>query len=84
MYRVCALGLLTAAMFLGGGCTSYYRVTDPSTGNEYYTTNVKKRSGGAVTVKDAATGDEVTLQNSQVTKVSKEEYETNRAGKKTM
>jgi hypothetical protein len=83
MHRLCALALLTAAVFVGG-CTSYYRVTDPSTGNEYYTTNVKNRSGGAVTVKDAATGDEVTLQNSHVSKVTKEEYETNRAGKKPM
>jgi hypothetical protein len=79
--RVLVLGL---AALSASGCTSYYRVSDPSTGNEYYTTEVKKRGSGAVTVKDAATGDEVTLQNSHVTKVSKEEYETNRAGKKSM
>jgi hypothetical protein len=48
----------------------------------YYTTEVKNKGGGSVQLKDAATGDKVTLQNSQVTTVKKEEYETNRAGKK--
>jgi hypothetical protein len=71
-----------AAIGIAAGCTSYYKVTDPSTGNVYYTTEVQNKGGGSVQLKDAATGDKVTLQNSQVTKVNKEEYETNRAGKK--
>jgi hypothetical protein len=80
--RRSALGVVIAASLLVGGCgSSYYRVTDPSTGKEYYTTKVNQRSGGAVTLRDAATGDDVTLQNSNVTKVSKEVYETNRMGK---
>ena len=73
--------LVLAALFLAGCGGSYYKVTDPSTGNEYYTQKVDKRGSGAVTIVDAATGDEVTLQNSQVSEVSKEEFETNRAGK---
>jgi hypothetical protein len=72
--------VLAAALFTGGCGGNYYRVTDPSTGNVYYTQDVKNKSGGAVIIKDAATGDMVTLQNSHVTKVSKETYETNRAG----
>ena len=71
-----------AAIGVAAGCTSYYKVTDPSTGNVYYTTDVQNKGGGSVRIKDAATGDQVTLQNSQVTKVNKEEYETNRAGKR--
>jgi hypothetical protein len=70
-----------AAALIVGGCTSYYRVTDPASGNIYYTKDIDNQKGGAVTLKDAATGDKVTLQNSQISKVSKEEYETNRAGK---
>jgi hypothetical protein len=76
--RCCALVL---AVMFAAGCASYYKVTDPSTGKEYYTQEVKKRGSGAVTIKDAATGDEVTIQNSHVSKVTKEEYETNRSGK---
>jgi hypothetical protein len=69
-----------AAAVLVGGCSSYYRVADPASGKIYYTKSVKKEKGGAVMLKDAATGDKVTLQNSQISKVSKEEFETNRAG----
>ena len=83
--RAWNVGLVIVAAVLVGGCgSSHYRVTDPSTGSVYYTTEVKKRSNGAVQIKDASSGDTVTLQNSQVSKVSKEEYETNLAGKKAM
>ena len=81
MKRVLQIVLL-AAIGTAAGCTSYYKVPDPSTGKVYYTTEVKDKGGGSVRLKDAATGDEITLQNSQVTKVKKEEYETNRAGTK--
>ena len=74
------LGVLLLPLVLSAGCSSYYRVTDPASGNTYYTKDVNKKGGGAVTLKDAATGDKVTLQNSQISKVSKEEYETNRRG----
>jgi hypothetical protein len=77
--RSCALVL---AMMFAAGCTSYYKVSDPTTGKDYYTTEVKKRGSGAVTIKDAATGDDVTIQNSHVSKVTKEEYETNRGSGK--
>ena len=73
--------VLAALLTAGCGGGNYYRVSDPSTGNEYYTQQVKKHGSGAVTIKDAATGDQITLQNSHVSKVTKEQYETNRAGK---
>ena len=56
-------------------------VTDPSTGKVYYTQDVNNRGNGALSFKDAGTGDQVTLQNSQVAKVSKDEFDSNRAGK---
>ena len=59
------------------GCTSYYRVTDPTTEKVYYTSELKQESG-ATTIKDGRTGDMVTLQNVQVRKISKEDYDVGR------
>ena len=57
------------------GCT-YYRVVDPASGKEYFTTKVKQAGkSGAVTIKDAKTGAKVTLQSTEVHKISKKEYE---------
>jgi hypothetical protein len=59
------------------GCTSYYRVTDPASGKNYYTTEVKETGrSGAVKVKDAKTGSMVTLQSSEVKEISEEEYKS--------
>jgi hypothetical protein len=71
--------LLVAGIVLGFavGCTSYYRVTDPSTGKVYYTTELKQDSG-ATTLKDGRTGDMVTVQNVEMRKISKEEYDVGR------
>ena len=46
------------------GCAPYYRVTDPSTENTYYTRNIKKVGSGAIKLEDARSGKTVTLQNS--------------------
>lgn len=69
--------MLLAALVLAGGCTTYYKVTDPTTGKVYYTEKLDQKGSGAVVLKDAATGGEVSLQNSEVTKVNKETYEAN-------
>ena len=74
---------LTAALMLGGlamlvaGCSSdhYYRVTSPTSGNEYYTTKIEDAGkGGAVKIKDEKTGSMVTLQSSDVKEISENEY----------
>ena len=71
---------LTAALMLGGltmlvaGCSSdhYYRVTHPTSGNEYYTTKVEDTGkGGAVKIKDEKTGSMVTLQSLTLRKFQK-------------
>ncbi len=56
------------------GCASYYKVRDPQTGNVYYTEDVDQLRGGAVKLKDARTGSEVTIQNSEVKEISSKEY----------
>jgi hypothetical protein len=74
-----AILVLLASLGLSG-CASYYKVTDPSTNKVYYTTDLKRNDGGSTTLKDERTGDMVTVQNSDVQKVNKEEFE---AGKNT-
>jgi hypothetical protein len=75
MRKIVKAGVLALGLALLAGCTNYYKVTDPSTGKVYYSTEVKQRDSGATTLKDARTGDEVTVQNSEVQKIKKEAFE---------
>ncbi len=70
-----AVFIVVLGSLLLGGCTSYYKVTDPATGNVYYTTKLTKNFSGAAHLTDARTGEKVTLQNSEVTKINKEQFE---------
>ena len=83
MRRLAIAGLLAPALAALSGCTSYYRVTDPSTNRVYYTSDLQRGYDGSVGFRDARTGNEVTIQNSEVAKVTKEEYETSRLGGET-
>ncbi|BCA53060.1 hypothetical protein W02_02000 [Nitrospira sp. KM1] len=71
---------LMIALVLGGmtmsaaGCTTYYRVTDPTSGKAYYTTKVDESKGGAVKIKDDKSGSTVTLNSSEVKEISEDEY----------
>ncbi len=56
------------------GCSPYYRITDPSTDNVYYTRDVKNLGGGAVKLEDERSGKTVTLQTSEVEKIKVEAY----------
>ena len=60
------------------GCTTYYRVANPTTGKVYYTTDLDHEGSGVVQFIDAKTGEQVTLPSSEVREVTKEEYETGR------
>ncbi len=62
------------SLFLLAGCGGYWQVVDPASKTTYYTKEVKKTPGGAVQFTDAKTGKEVTLQNSEVLEVSKDEF----------
>ena len=73
---VCVVGAALAI----GGC-SHYKVTDPGSGKSYYTEYVCRHMGGGVSLTDARTGDKVTLQNSEVKEITKEEYMSNRIAK---
>jgi hypothetical protein len=70
---------LLACLMAVGGCASYYQVKDPGTGRTYYAKDIKQRTSGAVMLKDGKSGEEITVQNSEVRKVDKEYYEKNLA-----
>ena len=71
--------ILMAILLVFGltACGSYYRVKDPSTQKSYYTNEIDSEKGGAVKFKDANSGSVVTLQNSEVTEIPKEEFKKN-------
>jgi hypothetical protein len=73
--RIRFAAIVLAAMPLGlGACAgTFYVVKDAESGREYYTTRLK-HSGDAITFKDAKTRSTVTLQNSEVTEISKDQY----------
>lgn len=69
-------GLLVCGLVvIVGGCSHYYRVTDPGSGKMYYTKNIHEDRGGAVKIKDDKTRSTVTLQSSEVREISADEYE---------
>jgi uncharacterized protein YceK len=71
--RSVVVSLVVLSLVLGG-CGSYYIVKDPSSGRAYYATEVDKSKSGTVSFKDEKTGSSVTLQNSEVREVGKDEY----------
>lgn len=82
MQKCLVLSLVLCVVCLGG-CTTHYRVTDPTSGKEYYTTDwmaARYRMNGAVAFFDRRTQSEVTLQSSEVKTISKEEYDAAVAG----
>ena len=66
----------TAGTLLLAGCSggSYYMVRQPGAATPYYTTGIERAGNYAVQFKDGRTGSDVVLQNSEVTKISQEDY----------
>ena len=71
---ILAFFILFGVFACGGG---YYKVVDPATDKTYYTKKINTEKGGAIKIKDANTGSTVTLQNSEVTQVKKDEFKAN-------
>jgi len=72
------LAILLAMFFLVGiaGCGGYYMIKDPTTGNVYYTTDIKEKKGGALKFTDEKTKTDVTLQNSEIKEIPKKEFKS--------
>lgn len=75
--RILAVAAALTVLIGISACGEYYKVKDPATDKIYYTNELEKQKGGAVTLKDASTGSTVTLQNSEVTEINKEEFKAN-------
>ena len=71
-----AVFFFVAILGCGGYYGGHYMVKDPSTGNIYYTDSIDKIKGGALKFKDAKTKTVVTVQSSEVKKISKRDYES--------
>jgi len=66
----------TACTLLLAGCSggSYYMVRQPGAATPYYTTGIERAGNYAVQFKDGRSGSEVALQNSEISKISQEDY----------
>ncbi len=71
---VIMIACVLALSIAGCGSIYHYKITDPSTGNTYYSQKIEKK-GSAIEFTDAKSGSMVTLQNSEVLEISKEEYQ---------
>ncbi len=70
MFNRCILIVLACLMT---GC--YYRITNPESGREYYSTDYKDyKESGSIRFRDKRTGKLVTLNSWEVEKLPKEEY----------
>ena len=70
--------IIMVCLFVLGmvSCANYYQIKDPNSGTIYYADDIEKAGeGGAIQFKDAITGYEVTLQNSEVKEITEEEFE---------
>jgi hypothetical protein len=66
--------LVSLLLLIVAGCTSYYKVTDPSTSKVYYTNKVKYKGSGAVELEDAKSGAKVVLPASEVQQIKKDKF----------
>ena len=76
MKKTIRLLAIVLVAFVLTGCT-YYRITDPISGNVYYTNDwIAGQSSftGSLSFHDELSGKSVTLQNSEIEVISQEEY----------
>ena len=72
-FRCTAMVLVVTALGVVACSSTYYLVKDVDSGHEYYTTKVD-RSRPGVTFKDGKGHSLVTLQNSEVIEITKDQY----------
>ncbi len=75
--RFAVVAVVLCALLLIGCGGSYYKVRDTASGKVYYTTQIDRSSSGSVRFMDEAGGGKVTLQNSEITEINKEEFRSN-------
>ncbi|MGA2605558.1 MAG: hypothetical protein ABSG14_15175 [Verrucomicrobiia bacterium] len=75
--RTAALVAMLGLAVMTNGCTSYYAVTDPKTGKQYYTTEWQTARGGTTRFVDARSGAIVTIQESEIREINEKEFQQN-------
>jgi hypothetical protein len=74
--RVAAIALVALSLGMAACGGTYYLVKDLESGQEYYTTKVDRSSHG-MTFKDGKRLSTVTLQNSEVIEITRDQYRAN-------
>jgi hypothetical protein len=73
--RILRLFIAALSFSLLAGCFSnYYEVKDPGSDKTYYTNKIKENREGSISFSDATTGANVTIQNSEVREIKKDEF----------
>ena len=65
--------LISGMALFFAGCANYYQVKDPTTNKCYYTRMIWDKPSG-VAFDDVVTGKSVTLQNSEVARITRDQY----------
>ncbi len=65
---------VVAVSLLSGCFSNYYEVKDPSSDKVYYTTKFNEKREGSVSFQDEKTGASVTIQNSEIREIKKDEF----------
>jgi hypothetical protein len=65
---------LAALLFIAAACeATYYKLTDPATGREYYAVDYTNK-GDMIEFKDAKTGARTTVQNARVLEINEQTF----------
>ena len=75
MKRFVTTGIAALMLAVVSACTTYYKVTDPSSGKVFYTTDIDRQRSGAISFKDKKSNSEVVLQSSEVAEIGSDEYD---------
>ena len=73
--------LACAAVTMLGACTHYYKVRDPVSDKIYYTDDLDNEGGGAILFKDYVTKQQIRLSNSEVIRITRDEFDANIHGR---
>lgn len=72
--RVIGGCLVLMLMGVLSGCASYYRIVDPISQKVYFTQDIDNKGNGVIQFKDEASQSLVTLPQSEVIEISKDQY----------
>nr|WP_320015260.1 hypothetical protein [uncultured Desulfobacter sp.] len=76
--KLLTLAMIISILFCMAACGGgYYKVKDLHTDKTYYTKQIEQEKNGAVKFEDTHTDSVLTIQNSEITKINKEEFKAN-------